>query len=385
MKFYDKGCLLSKADIENSFKIIPIHPDDHELFGFPLGDQYLFDKTLPMGLSFSCKLFETFSTAVHWIIDHKLGVSGCVHFLDDFLFEGPANSPLCLQTLENFLTMSKQIGLPIKADKTVFPTTTLTFLGLELDSELIEIRLPLDKLGKLKDQLNHFKFKKKATLRELQSLIGLLNFACSVVPPGRAFLRRLIDLTIGLSKPHHHRRLNKETRSDIQAWLIFVESFNGKCLFLSDRWGTSEQLNLYTDASNIGFGGLFRKHWFAIKWPTDWLKYHITIREFFPIVVAIQLWGNALSNKCVTFFTDNSGVVHIINKQSSKDPTIMKLVRKFDVLTLQFNNLFKAVHIPGIKNTAADHLSRLQIQKFREEFPLMSPLPIVNSVDIPQL
>ena len=210
----------------------------------------------------------------------------------------------------------------------------------------MEIRLPLDKLGKLKDQLNHFKFKKKATLRELQSLIGLLNFACSVVPPGRAFLRRLIDLTIGLSKPHHHRRLNKEARSDIQAWLIFVESFNGKCLFLSDRWETSEQLNVYTDASNIGFGGLFRKHWFAIKWPTDWLKYHITIRELFPIIVAIQLWGNALSNKCVTFFTDNSGVGHIINKQSYKDPTIMKLVRKFVVFTLQFNILFNAVHIP---------------------------------------
>jgi hypothetical protein len=56
-----------------------VHPDDHELLGFPLGDHYYFDKTLPMGLSFSCKLFETFSTAVHWIIDHKLGGSGCVH------------------------------------------------------------------------------------------------------------------------------------------------------------------------------------------------------------------------------------------------------------------------------------------------------------------
>ena len=63
----------------------------------------------------------------------------------------------------------------------------------------------------------------------------------------------------------------------------------------------------------------------------------------------------------------------------------MKLVRKFDVLTLQFNILFKAVHIPDIKNTAADRLFCLQIQKFREESPLMDPLPIVNSVDIPQL
>jgi hypothetical protein len=52
MKLYGKGCLLSKTDIENSFKIIPIHSDDHELLGFPLGDQYYFDKTLPMGLSF---------------------------------------------------------------------------------------------------------------------------------------------------------------------------------------------------------------------------------------------------------------------------------------------------------------------------------------------
>jgi hypothetical protein len=153
--------------------------------------------------------------------------------------------------------MSKQIGLPIKADKIVFQTTTLTFLGLELDSEFMEIRLPLDKLGKLKDRLNHFKFKKNATLRELQSLIGLSNFVCSVVPPGRAFLRRLIDITIGLSKPHHHRRLNKEARSDIQAWLIFVESFNRKCLFLSDRWETSEQLNLYTDARILDLGVCF--------------------------------------------------------------------------------------------------------------------------------
>ena len=32
----------------------------------------------------------------------------------------------------------------------------------------------------------------------------------------------------------------------------------------------------------------------------------------------------------------------------------MKLVRKFDVLTIQFNILFKAVHIPGIKK----HCSR---------------------------
>ena len=79
--------------------------------------------------------------------------------------------------------MSEDIGIPIKVDKTVYPTTTLTFLGLEIDT--------------------FTKKRKKVTLKELQSLIGLLNFACAVVKTGRAFLRRLIDLTIGLRSPGH--------------------------------------------------------------------------------------------------------------------------------------------------------------------------------------
>ena len=31
-------------------------------------------------------MFEQFNTAIHWIIDHKLKSTGCVHVLDDFHF-----------------------------------------------------------------------------------------------------------------------------------------------------------------------------------------------------------------------------------------------------------------------------------------------------------
>ena len=47
--------------------------------------------------------------------------------------------------------------------------------------------------------------KSKFTLRDLQSLVGLLNFATAVVLPGRAFLRRLFDLTRGIQEPHHRK------------------------------------------------------------------------------------------------------------------------------------------------------------------------------------
>lgn len=46
--------------------------------------------------------------------------------------------------------------------------------------------------------------------QEIQSLMGLLIFACMAVVPGRAFLCRLIDLTTGVQKPHFLIRLPKE-------------------------------------------------------------------------------------------------------------------------------------------------------------------------------
>jgi hypothetical protein len=67
--------------------------------------------------------------------------------------------------------------------------------------------LPSEKVLKITSTLASVKNRKKITLRVLQSVIGLLNFACCVVLPGRAFLRRLIDLTKGITKQHHYIRL----------------------------------------------------------------------------------------------------------------------------------------------------------------------------------
>ena len=149
----------------------------------------------------------------------------------------------------------KHVGVPVKNEKNGFPTIVLTFLGLEIDTVTMEMRLPRDKFIKLRERIATARQKRKLTLQELQSIIGLLNFACAVVVPGRTFLRRLIDLTIGLKKPHHKRYLNQEAKADLDVWSIFISHFNGRALFLQEKWQTSETLHLFTDASGLGFGG----------------------------------------------------------------------------------------------------------------------------------
>ena len=80
-----------------------------------------------------------------------------------------------------------------------------------------EAWLPLEKLHKCRALLSQF--------FRLQSLTGLLNFCCSVVVLGRAFLRHLIDLTMGQLRPHHQIRLCKEAKLDIRMWLQFFSRF----------------------------------------------------------------------------------------------------------------------------------------------------------------
>ena len=90
------------------------------------------------------------------------------------------------------------------------------FLGITLDAEGMEARLPEEKLAKGRRLLEEFLTRQKVTLRDLQSLIGVLNLACTVIVPGRAFLRRLIDMTMGVQKPYHHIRLTRQAKYDLK-------------------------------------------------------------------------------------------------------------------------------------------------------------------------
>ena len=134
----------------------------------------------------------------------------------------------------------------------------------------------MDKLHKCHSLLTAFYVRRKVTLKELQSLVGLLNFICSVIRPGRAFLRRLIDLTVGLKRPHHHVRLTKDAKADLQVWQRFVSGFNGRAFFLDDLWITSTTLGLFTDAAgSLGYGAVFGKQWFYGPWPESWCSLNI--------------------------------------------------------------------------------------------------------------
>ena len=119
-----------------------------------------------------------------------------------------------------------RLGVPLAIQKLEGPSIIM-FLGILLDTDKLEVRLPTEKTANLQLMLDTWAQKRACKKRELLSLIGTLSHACKVLPPGRTILYRMIDLSRQAKKMNHWLRLNKEFHSDLTWWRTFLPTWNG--------------------------------------------------------------------------------------------------------------------------------------------------------------
>ena len=152
------------------------------------------------------------------------------------------------------------------------------------------------------------------TLKQLQHVIGMLQWANTVVTPGRPFLRHLIDATKGLQCPFARITITKWMRADLQMWLKFLATYNGKTFFIMSKQIHSPDFHLYMDASFKVGASFMGSSWFVIEYPTDWSTFGITFLELFPIVAALFIFGKKLANHSILLHSDNQAATSIINR-----------------------------------------------------------------------
>ena len=128
------------------------------------------------------------------------------------------------QNLEIMLSCCRRLGVPMVPEKCAGQSAVMIFLGFELDTNSMVVRLPEEKLQRILSMVQEWKVKKK---RELESLLGHLQHAATVIRPGHTFVRRLIELLSAFKNRDHWIRLNDTTRSDLCWWACFMEVWNG--------------------------------------------------------------------------------------------------------------------------------------------------------------
>ena len=90
----------------------------------------------------------------------------------------------------------------------------------------------------------------------------------------------------------------------------------------------------------------------------------------------IAVWGPLWRGQRIRCLTDNAAVVAIVKSGSCNDPLAMHLLRSLFFILARYNIAVWCVHLPGVKNTAADALLRdnlasflSQPRKSRQSFP----------------
>lgn len=161
--------------------------------------------------------------------------------------------------LDSFLiTLLEWLGLTVTWNKVVFRCQRLTYLVIEIDSKRRQLRLPNHKLQEIRALPSQTFAKSKFTKRQLQWLVGKLNFVAHVV------LRQNIDALNMWTRPYHQKQMTNYA-DDILWWADFMEIFNGKTFSASTEPTWTAEFS--TDASLVSSSGHYQWDWFYnVNW-----------------------------------------------------------------------------------------------------------------------
>ena len=163
-----KSAELANIDIKPAFKPLIVNPADFDLLGIKFDNMYYIDKCLPMGCSVSCNLFEKVSSFVQWVVETRCGLHSIDHYLDDFILVGKIISNDSSTLMNTFMDVCDELGIPIAENKTVGPSKIITFLGFIIDKVLLMVRIPEEKLKKIRNLLQPLLYKKMVSLKDLR-------------------------------------------------------------------------------------------------------------------------------------------------------------------------------------------------------------------------
>lgn len=280
----------------------------------------------------------------------------------------------CLKNQFRIIKFLRYLGFHVSWQKIAPPSTRQTYLGIVIDSELMELRLPPGKLDKMRKLVDEVSGLSRISKHQLDRLTGMLAHCSTIIKGGRTFCRSLYDIYRVMNKTKCKTiKLSETAKSDLVWWAHCAHIFNGKATIAKKVCTLSPT----SDASMAGFACYFGTDWFYGTWndaidfdtscvhmvPSpvipEWDQGNINVYELYPIYWAIVRWAEHMSSMKVVFTCDNMQVCYMLRTGRSVNKTCMDWLKRIFWLTVEFDIEIDSVYIKSELNCVADILSRL--------------------------
>lgn len=369
------GTRLFKFDVCAAYKQIRLAMDDWhlqgEMFTGPEGVTcFDFCTAANFGARSSGFIWEKYGSCFEFALRWVALLDAVVRYVDDFLaflvVKNDGHDSCRFEGMKaRILALAASMG--IKLDK-FDEGTRMPFLGVIVDTVTMRFEIPPERLSFICAEVKKWPSRKGCTKRELQGLIGHLQYLTRIIPWGRAFIHRLIRLVANSRPPHAPVRISNGLRLDLQWWADHLPTWPGISLFFHS-WAYLDGFEV--DASEQGHGCYWHPHWYSARWePSELSDAFIKSRLSMPylelraIAYACATFGRQWAGKKILCRSDCKSAVDALNNKYSRSPRMQFLIRCIGTFCLSYNFDIRAKHIPGLSNTHADMLSRLQTDKW---------------------
>ena len=348
------GCFMYKTDLARGYRQLRVDPLDWPLLGFGHRGSYYLDICPPFGLKTSAMCMQRTSQAICYIHGRRGYYTRA--YLDDFggAEAAEATAQRALGALQGVM---RDLGVKEAEAKICQPARVMIWLGISFDTEKMTMSVPEDKLAEVMRTVREWQGKGRASRKEMQSLLGLLQFVASVAPPARVFTNRMLqDLReapdVGATS------LSLGFKKDIGFFARLLPDFNGVKMMLKEQVACQELLQL--DACLTGCGAFDGREYYSEAFPSAVRErqHPIARLELLNVVVAVKLWAKSWTHRRVRVYCDNMNACVAIRTGRSRDRFFQACVRELFVYTVTHDVELVAEHRPGVLMQTADALSR---------------------------
>ena len=220
-----------KLDLKDGYRQLPVHPSEWKTQVYPVGPtEYYIDLAMPFGKANSSKIFcrwaSLWFTSCVSRFNTKYKARAVLGSYVDDGFGGDKDYSTA-QALIRFVTdAGNRHGTLVNAAKTRGPAIAMVILGLQYHSMRKICSLDPAKVTKYSTHISELLMQNWVTSKDLERMVGRLEFAAWVEPYGRPLLTFLSSY-IKLAYPQSTRPLTNMMMICLRVWHLLLTRNRG--------------------------------------------------------------------------------------------------------------------------------------------------------------
>ena len=348
------NCFLWSSDLARAYRQLRTCPLSVPLLGITLDGATYFDIAPPFGCRTSSMACARTTNAVVYLLRRRGHFVLC--YLDDFV--GVALTKQQAQcAYADMLQLADELGLQLAYAKCTPPALSLEWLGYHISSAQMTVTIPEAKLAEVVGECAKWNLSRKVSRKDLQRLVGRLQYIARCVLPARCFMNRILAALRQAPFRGRHQA-TVELLRDIRWFTDYAQTANG--LVLLPQQEKAEWL-VECDSSLRAGGAFSKEKYFSEAYNQQVLNrgLHITQLEALNLVAAVwNLAPDSPHNYMLTVNTDNQASQTVLSSGAGRDPILCACARALWRFAAINSCTIKVVHKPGKDLVLADALSR---------------------------